>query len=236
MSRICWIAADLIRETRALGRRHWITLVFAILWPAAMALIDGGSARGMVWPDGMGLRHSIVLNAVGPGSLAMVILIEVFHARRLRRELEPLLAAPVTDIEIVLGTALPSLASVAILALASFPLVRLSTSLGAGRPIGSLAGQLAMHLLASAAGGVWATVILLHAAFRSATESGLAMRAAAGFLLPGLLDTGVAAAGLLGPPRAPAVVLAAGLAAGVAALPVAAFRLKREDLLDPFDP
>ena len=85
------IAADI---ARVVGRTWTIPVVMLNLvayMPFQQGLIDGWT--GSAW---IAMRLTLSVHALLPSLMMMIVFAEVIVPRKLRREMEPLLAAPVT--------------------------------------------------------------------------------------------------------------------------------------------
>lgn len=229
MTRAFWIAADLIKDAAASGSFLGLVVFLGLWLPFQAGLIDGLNARAGQVPA---LRHSIVMNASWPALAILGVHAQVFFPRRFRRELEPLLAAPVTDLEIVVGLSLPVLIVMAGSPPVTFVLNRLGLRLAADALPDEMSGQFCQLWLATQVACLWLTAFGLDASFKARTQGAYVIRATIGYLVLAGVDAVLFTLRLTGHARLEAPVMAAALASGAGALCLVSLRLDREDLIE----
>ena len=229
MKRAFWIAVDLTRDALASVSFVFLTVFLGLWLPFQAGLLDGGISRLITAP---GMRHSLVMNASWPSLAVLGLHAHVFFPRRLKRELEPMLAAPVADGEIVLGLALPVLAVMAIVPPLTFALNMLGYRLTAGCLPSGLGAELARLWLAMPVACLWLSAFSIDAAFRSTDQGSYLLRVAAGYLVLSALDAILFTLSFTGFPRLVVPAMALALAGGAAALWIVGLRVDRECLVE----
>jgi hypothetical protein len=230
MKRALWVALDLSRD--GLTRRTSLaTGVFLVLWLSFQAgLVEGALAQRPAWIADL-LERSLSLRALWPGLAVATLTAEVIFTRRIAREMEPLLASPATARELVWGFALPALAALPFLTLASLPPTILGSWLTSSGDSRTIAGELAWSGLAIPAAGLWILVATIDAALHAKDTTALLLRSLVGFV-PIVIMEGCCfllrrmEAGALEPG-----LLLAGAAAGMSSIEIVAHRLSRQDLI-----
>jgi len=228
---IVWIALDLAVEARRRTAFLWLTVPFLAWWPFQMGFIDGGAAASPLWASGFGFRHSLVMGAAWPAVAGLGMLAEIVVPRKLAGELEPLLATPVSERELVAAFAAPTFAATLVYPLIAHPLALAGYRLGAGcwPPEG---GRGFLHLCLSAqVAGAWLAASGVASLFACRGTSGFMLGSLSGYgaLIPA--DAGQAVLAFCGLSRWIGPALIVSLAAGVAALWLVARRVPREALL-----
>ena len=110
MKKSFWIALDLCADPPPRFLIAIGAVMMLVFLPFQMAFVDGSIARTSLAHVMPPLRHTLSAHGAWPGILAVALAQGTVFARRQRRELEPLLCAPVSARDIVAGYALPSLA------------------------------------------------------------------------------------------------------------------------------
>ncbi|HKY32530.1 MAG TPA: hypothetical protein VJV23_08345 [Candidatus Polarisedimenticolia bacterium] len=230
MRRALLVAADLAREALTSPRWWMIPPMMGLLLPIQMGVTDGLAAgRGSAVI--LDLRLWLVTNALWPCLIWLGLAAEILFPRKLRGELEPLLAAPISGRELGLGFALPAAGAAALFVAAGIPATLLGYRMGAGRLPADPAWEAAYLLLAVWADSLVAGAAVLHAFFRAQSAGGFLLRSCLA-LLPLAAAEG-ALFMLRGAGRRAACLglLALMIAGGILLLRWAGSRLDRERLL-----
>ncbi len=232
MRRALWLACDLAREGPSPGRAAAVLVYPALLLPLQSGLIDGALSGTGVIPGWLGLRLSMTLAALPCGIAALGVTLEAFFPRRIRGDIEPILATPLTERELIAACALPGWLLAVLAPLTTHLLALAGYALGAGRLPEAAASQYAWSVLATAVAMVWITAAVTRAMF-AARSLGAAMAwGMAGFLPAAATDLLCAVAHFF-MPQAAWAVLGLSLAAAVATLRWCAGAARREQLLLP---
>lgn len=227
-----WIAVDAALGA-APGTWGWCLGLFLLLvTPFQVGLTDGPAARLPLWGEAGGLRGTLLMFGCWPAISAAGICVDGVLARRLRGEMEPLLASPVTSREIVFGCALPVLVVSLVAPIVTAPIARLGYVLLAPAPAPPVAAEFLRACLATWGAGAWMSGVLVDASLRATDSASLAARTFLCGCLP-LLACDVACLGarVAGWRAAPVVVDVVTIAAGLILLDHTARRLDREALL-----
>jgi hypothetical protein len=226
------IASELLADLSSRPAQVLLLGFCSLLYPALMGMADGGISHvpGLA-ADGLGLRHSMVTAMLGPASMVLVIVTELLFPRKLRRELEPFLAAPVTSSEIVLGWALVPAAAATLYVVAAFPLCELGFGVISRSPLTHLGADVIAFTLSTAVSTVWVLAGSLDALFKAAGPAEFTLRMIPAWILLLAIEGARQSLRFLGYPRAAAAALFAGLILGLCALALVARRLDREDLI-----
>lgn len=228
MKNALWIAADLCAETPPRLLVGVVSFMMLILIPFQMGMMDGGLTRGgvVIFPQA---RTTLSMHGAWPVLAVLALVQNTIFSRRQRRELEPVLAAPVSGLSIVAGYALPVAAACIAGPLLMFPWMTLGYRLSGGSFL--TAGDLgASCLLVWVAGAGLTGPGIAAALYARHTQSmfGLTALAYGGLVAIDGLMLALRALGL-DALVVPGLLLSAG--AGVAALGAVAARLDRERLI-----
>ncbi|MGH9870299.1 MAG: hypothetical protein ACREAA_19350 [Candidatus Polarisedimenticolia bacterium] len=166
------IALDI---ARVVGRT-W-TLPIAMLnlvayMPFQQGLIDGWTRSAWV-----AMRLTLSVQALLPSVMMIIVFAEVIVPRKLRREMEPLLAAPVTDRELLLGHAWPMLALMAVNLVIGIPGALLGYRLAAGGYPADILFEIAFMVAAYVAVGTMVCGLMLVALTRCGSLAAFMVRA-----------------------------------------------------------
>jgi len=122
-----WIAADLARETMATPALRVIAPLLMTIMPAYHGMLDG-----WIGADANPMRLWLSGSAIMPSVLLAGFFADIVMPRVLGAEMEPLLAAPVRDREIVAAHMLPLAACQVVYLIAGIPLTMAAYRLASG--------------------------------------------------------------------------------------------------------
>ena len=234
MRRGLWIAIDLARDARASGAFVMLSIFLALWLPLQAGMMDGLAARLPALDRIAGslpVRRSLMMNASWPALAMTGLHAHVFFPRRRSREHEPLLAAPISDLDLALGLSLPMMAVMVLAPFWSLVLNMAGYRLAAGRLPADLPAELARLALCTLAATLVLTAAVLRACFRATTQGGFTARVLAGYAVLAGIDLAAGALSFAGRSWMvpPLLGLACAAAAGAAWLAVC--RLDRERLI-----
>lgn len=221
-----WIAADLAREAIATPAMRAIAPLMMAAMPAWQGLLDG-----WIGSEANPMRLWLSGNAIMPSILLAGLFADIVMPRLLAGEMEPLLAAPVRDRDIIVAHMIPVAACQAIYLIAGIPITMAAYRLASGA-FPAHVWRDAAHL---ALGSTTASVLVAASMGRALVTC----RSVGSFLLRAFLPlTGIALLDVVcwllrwtGHPDVAPVVLAGALVSAFALAWWAAGRLDRERLL-----
>jgi hypothetical protein len=231
VKRALWIALDLCADPPPRALILISAGMMLVFVPFQVAFVDGTLARLHLAHLMPPLRQTLTAHGAWPALVALTLAQGTVFARRQRRELEPLLAAPVSGFHLVAGYALPSLALCLAGPAIMFPATMLGYRALAGAFPPAPARELGMSCLLVTTAGAWVTAAGVHAALRARHVQSLLARSALGYAALVAIDGLAAALRATGCDALLVPLLAAALGMGGAALWGTALRLDRERLL-----
>ncbi len=233
MKKAFWIALDLCADPPPRSLILISAGMMLVFLPFQMAFVDGSIARTSLAHVMPPLRQTLGAHGAWPGVAGVMLAQGTVFARRQRRELEPLAAAPVSSLQLVAGYALPSLALCLAGPAVMFPLTMLGYRVLGGAFPPHPARELVMSWLLVMTAGAWVTAAGIHAALYARHVQSMLLRTSLGYLALVVIDGLVAAlrAMTLDGLVVPLLVVAFG--AGVALLWGVARSLDRERLIHP---
>ena len=231
MKKSFWIALDLCADPPPRFLIAISAVMMLVFLPFQMAFVDGSIARTSLAHVMPPLRHTLSAHGAWPGILAVTLAQGTVFSRRQRRELEPLLCAPVSARDIVTGYALPSLALCLAGPAVMFPVTMLGYRVLGGAFPPEPMRELAISGLLVLTAGAWVTAAGIHAALGARHVQSMLLRTALGYPPLVVIDCLVVALRALGWGALVVPFLLVALGAGVALLSCVARTLDRERLL-----
>lgn len=230
LRRALWIAADLCTEPPPLPLTGLVVFMMLVFLPFQIGFVDGSLARARIH-DVPAFRQTLSAHGAWPALAVLALTQGAVFARRQRRELEPLLAAPVSALQIVGGYALPSLALCLIGPLIMFPATMLGYRVLGGEFLRAPAQELFLSYLLVMTAGLWMTAAGIAGALRARHVQSLIAYGALGYAALLGIDATTAALRAEGAQALAIALTVAACIAGAAALACVAKGLDRERLI-----